>query len=205
MKKEIIDGVVYVPEEEIQLAFQDRIKKLSADRIAAEDHAKSLQEEIDNIHGKLGTLDTMAQELENYKSQLEEANNRYNRHTAMADYGWSDPDLRDAVEWSYQKYQNKTEQPMALGEWLKSIKEDPSLAPVILRPHLQKEAVQPEPVQQSQQIEERRSEPVTKPPRTNSGVKSAPVKKDNLIDRGLGDLDFYRENRDQIRHAWRKK
>ena len=51
MKKEIIDGVVYVPEDEIQAAFQDRIKKLSADRIAAEDRAKTLQDEIDSIHG----------------------------------------------------------------------------------------------------------------------------------------------------------
>lgn len=202
MKKEIIDGVVYVPEEAMQAAFQDRIKKLSADRIAAEDHAKSLQEEIDQIHGKLGTLDTMAQELENYKGQLEEANNRYNRHTAMADHGWSDPDLRDAVEWAYQKYQKNNDEPMNLGDWLASIKEDPSQAPKILRPHLKIES----PIEEvKQQTERPKSQKIIEsvPPKTNSGVRSAPVKKDNLIDRGIDDLEFLRANREQIRSAWR--
>ena len=70
MKKEMIDGVVYVPEEQITAAFQDRIKKLSADRVAAEDHAAKLQAQIDKISGKLQTVDTMAEQLENYKQQL---------------------------------------------------------------------------------------------------------------------------------------
>ncbi len=201
MKKEIIDGVVYVPEDEIQLAMQDRIKKLSADRIAAEDRAANLQEQIDNMQGKLQTLDTMAQELEGYKTQLDEANNRYNRHTAMAQFGWSDPDLREAVEWSYQKYQKNTDQPLELNDWLKSIKEDPNLAPKILRPHLN---IEPQ-IESSAPEKVENVEPIIKPPKTNSGVKSAPVKKDNLIDRGLNDLDFYRQNREAIRAAYRKK
>ena len=203
MKKELIEGVVYVPEDEIQAAFQDRIKKLSADRIAAEDRAKTLQDEIDSIHGKLGTLDTMAEELENYKTQLSEADNKYNRHTAMADQGWSDPDLRDAVEWSYQKYQKGNEDAMSLGEWLSAIKEDPSTAPVILRPHLIVEietTPDPDPTPARQT---RNADPLIRPPKTNSRVKSSPVKKDNLIDRGLEDLEFYRQNREAIRKAYK--
>jgi hypothetical protein len=203
VRKEIIDGVVYVPEEEIKLAFENRIKKLSSDRITAEDKSKELQEQLDGLQGKLGTVDTMADELENYKKQLEEANTRYNRHSAMANYGWIDSELREAVEWSYSKYQNSNDDPLSLSDWLEEIKKSPEKAPVILRPHLKSEAVtQPDPVVEPEQVK-----PVenVKPPKTNSGVKSAPVKKDNLIDRGLSDLEFYRENRDQIRNAWRKR
>lgn len=203
MKKEIIDGVVYVPEEEIKLAFENRIKKLSSDRITAEDRAKELQEQLDGLQGKLGTVDTMADELENYKKQLEEANTRYNRHSAMANYGWIDSELREAVEWSYNKYQNSNDDPLSLSDWLEEIKKSPEKAPVILRPHLKSEVItQPDPVVEPEQVKTVEN---VKPPKTNSGVKSAPVKKDNLIDRGLSDLEFYRENRDQIRNAWRKR
>ena len=48
----------------MQAAMQERIKKLSADRVAAEDRAKELQGQLDAMQGKLTTLDTLAQQVE---------------------------------------------------------------------------------------------------------------------------------------------
>ena len=70
MDKKVIEGVVYVPQEAMQAAMQERIKKLSADRVASEDRAKDLQGQLDAMQGKLTTLDTLAQQVEDYKSQL---------------------------------------------------------------------------------------------------------------------------------------
>ena len=70
MDKKIIEGVTYVPQAAMQAAMEERIKKLSADRVAAEDRAKELQSQLDTMQGKLGTLDTLASQVEQYKSQL---------------------------------------------------------------------------------------------------------------------------------------
>ena len=198
MDKKVIEGETYVPQAEIEAAFKERIKKLSADRVAAEDRAKQLQGELDNLSGKLGTIDTMAGQLEEYKTKLTEAETRYSRHTAMADQGWTDPDLRDAVEWSYNKaMKNKSKKDqMSLSDWLLEIKNNPDTAPSILRPHLNSEAV-------PQQIESVEAEaPALIPPKTNTGIKPTPIQSTDLVEKGATDLEFYRANRDAIRKAY---
>ena len=208
MDKQIIEGVTYVPQAEFEAAFKDRIRKLSADRVAAEDKAKSLQEELDSISGKLGTIDTMASQLEEYKQQLEEANSRYTRHTALADNGWTDPDLRDAVEWSYTKAMKgkSKKETLSLSDWLQEIRANPAEAPAILRPHLHTEAAAI-PTEELQQGGEASiiDPPALIPPKTNTGVKPTPVQTTDLIDKGGQDLDFYRANRAEIMEAWKNR
>tara|TARA_B100001123_G_C15221761_1_gene991538 strand:+ start:793 stop:1398 length:606 start_codon:yes stop_codon:yes gene_type:complete len=198
MDKQIIEGVTYVPKAEIEAAFKERIRKLSADRVAAEDRAKELQSELDSISGKLGTIDTMASQLEEYKSRLEEAESRYTRHTAMADHGWTDPELRDAVEWAYTKaMKGKSKKDiLSLSDWLTEIKSNPDSAPSILRPHLQG-------TEQTESAEVPDIDPPALiPPKTNTGIKPTPISTTDILEKAAADPEFYRANRDAIRKAW---
>lgn len=206
MDKKIIEGVTYVPQDAMQAAMQERIKKLSADRVAAEDRAKELQGQLDAMQGKLTTLDTLAQQVEDYKSQLSEANTRYNRHTSMADFGFTDPEIRDAVEWSYNKAMGRRseKEQISFSDWLTEIKEDPTKAPAILQPHMQSPAGELD--QTVEAVEEtapaQADNPALLPPSTNAGARPAPMQSADLVQKGLDDLDFYRANREAIRKAY---
>ena len=206
MDKKVIEGITYVPQAAMQAAMEERIKKLSADRVAAEDRAKELQSQLDTMQGKLGTLDTLASQVEQYKSQLEEANTRYTRHTSMADHGWTDPDLRDGVEWAYSKAMNGRAKKyvVSFSDWLGEIKQDPTKAPALLRPHIQAPQTAEAPEATEAQIEQPEA-PVLIPPSTNTGVKPSPVRSSDIIERGMQDLDFYRANREAIAKAWKQK
>lgn len=129
----------------------------------------------------------------------------------MSKHGLVDPDIVDAIEWSYEKSQagKKKSEVVNLGEWLDSIVEDPTTAPTVLRPHLQN--LRPEPVDtpddmdvdtstqnQLAQLEQVERRPA---PQTNNGVRPSP-EPSNLIDRGLQDAEFYAQNREQIKKAW---
>ena len=207
MDKKVIEGVVYVPQDAMQAAMQERIKKLSADRVAAEDRAKELQGQLDAMQGKLTTLDTLAQQVEDYKTQLSEANTRYTRHTSMADFGFTDPDIRDAVEWSYSKAMKgkaKKDQ-LSFADWLAEIKEDPTKAPAILQPHMQPVQVETEAAPEVEAMPQAMAQPdnpALLPPSTNAGARPAPMQSADLVQKGLDDLDFYRANREAIRKAY---
>lgn len=201
------EGEEYVLRSDIESSFKDRISKLSTRATAAEQQATQLQSELDNQSGRLAAIDTLQAQIEDYKGQLEQSNQRYDRHSAMAQYGWNEPDLRDAVEWSYTRAQQglaKKDQ-VPLSEWLESIKQDPSTAPSILRPHLQA----PEPTEtESDSVFQNDSlllppkAPAPRAPDINRGAQPAPATHQDILTRATQDIDFYRENRDAIKKAW---
>ena len=207
MDKRQIDGVTYVPHDEIQRAFEDRLAKISAARSQAEERATELQTQLDTMQGKLGTLDTINSRVQELESQLQSEKNRFSRHTAMADNGWTDPDIREAVEWSYDKAMRNTpkKDQIPLAEWLRTIKENPDNAPSILRPHLkQPEQAAPEQAAPEQAQEPIQDVPSLLPPRTNNGARPAPVQTTSILDRGLQDIEFYAQNREAIHAEWKK-
>ena len=144
------------------------------------------------------------------KQQLTKSEQKYTRFQAMSKHGLVDPDIVDAIEWSYEKSQagKKKGEVVNLGDWLDSIVTDPTTAPTVLRPHiqnLQAEVVQAPndmDVDTSTQNQLAQMEPERRPaPQTNNGVRPSP-EPSNLIERGLKDADFYAQNRDEIRKAW---
>ena len=108
----------------------------------------------------------------------------------LSEQGFTDPDLREAVEWAYQRSKSES----SLEDWIKGIKENPAEAPIVLRPHLQAKA-SPEGTQAEaaptaeaapNAISIRR-ECSLLPPRTNTGAKPAPVQNGDILSRGLKD------------------
>ena len=212
MKTITHEGHEYVLRTDIESSFKDRISKLSTRATQAEEQSQTLQSELDNQMGKLGSIEALSEQIETYKAQLDQANTRYDRHSAMAQHGWTEPDLRDAVEWSYDRAMANREdaEKQGLSEWLEDIKSDPSQAPAILRPHLSITQTESNSVSDHAAPAEAIAEeaPMIIPPRApqiNRGAQPTPTQGGDIISRATQDLDFYRENRDAVRKAWMQK
>ena len=207
------DGQEYVLKADIENAFKDRIQKLSARALAAEEAASTIQEQLDNQSGELSKIQKLSSRVQELESELDNANSRYSRHSAMSELGITDPEIRELVEWQYEKATKGDDKAPALNEWLSSMKEDPSKAPVTLRPHLQSSttAAAPDQVtpqvtpQVTDQVTTAPDQPVLIAPKTNTGTAPAPVQSTDILKRGAEDFEFYKSNRDAIRKAWSKK
>lgn len=201
------EGQTFVLKADIENAFKDRIQKLSARAIQAEEAAKAIQEQYDNQSGELEKIQKLSSRVQELEGELENANNRYSRHTAMADLGIVDAEVRELVEWQYEKATKGDAKAPALNEWLAAMKKDPSSAPVTLRPHLQTETATATAEPSSEPTVESTPAPVTEQPvliapKTNTGTTPAPMQSTNLLNRGADDFEFYKANRDAIRKAW---
>jgi hypothetical protein len=204
------DGQEYVLRSDLEASFKDRISKLSTRATQAEEQAQSLQAELDNQAGRLSSIETLSQQIEEYKTQLAQSNARYDRHSAMAQHGWTDPDLRDAVEWAFDRAMNNTakKDQVPLSDWLDSIKADPSQAPAILRPHLSGKTESDSVTEAAPAMAEPEpSSPMLPPqaPSSNRGAQPAPAAPGDILARAAQDLDFYRENREAVKKAWSRR
>ena len=207
MKTITHEGVEYVLKADIESAFKDRISKLSARAIQAEEAAKALQDTLDNQAGELTKISTLQEKVSTLEQSLQDAESKYSRVSMLSEQGFTDPDLREAVEWAYQRSKSEA----SLEDWIKGIKENPAEAPIVLRPHLLAKT-SPETTAEAApnaeaapiQAEAGESAPLL-PPRTNTGAKPAPVQNGDIISRGLKDGEFYEQNRDAIMKAWRQQ
>ena len=211
METKEIDGIEYVKKSEVENIIKQRVDKVASRANEAEQANKELQSRLEKASKSDSTIDLLTQQIETMKQQLTKSEQKYTRFQAMSKHGLVDPDIVDAIEWSYEKSQagKKKGEVVNLGDWLDSIVTDPSTAPTVLRPHIQN--LQTEVIETSndmdvdtstqnqlaqlEQVETRTA------PQTNNGVRQAP-EPSNLIERGLKDAEFYAQNRDEIRKAW---
>ena len=214
METKEIDGVEYVKKSEVENIIKQRVDKVASRANEAELANKELQSRLEKASKSDSTIDLLTQQIEQMKQQLSKSEQKYTRFQAMSKHGLVDPDIVDAIEWSYEKSQagKKKGEVVNLGEWLDSIVTDPSTAPTVLRPHIQNlqaqvvEASSDMDVDTSTQNQLAQMEQVERrpAPQTNNGVRPSP-EPSNLIERGLKDADFYAQNRDEIRKAWNSR
>lgn len=199
------EGQTYVLKTDMENAIQARLQKMSARAAEAEQQAAQLQETIDGMNGRLGAIDNLQSQIDQYKQQLEQANGRFDRYQTVSKFGMTDPDQMELIEWQYEKTMSKRNKKdhQSLGDWLEGLVQDPSTAPIALRPHLQAIATKeaPQAAEAAPQAAEA-PQALPQPPRMNNGAITAPPKTENLVERGLRDLDFYRENREAIKKAF---
>ncbi len=198
------DGQEYVLKSDIESAYKSRIAKLSSRASEAEEVAEALQSKIDSQVGKLDSMETLNSEIQALGERLQKSESKYERHMALSAMGFQDEDLREAVEWSYERsFKDQAEKP-ALADWMKTLKNDPSQAPSILRPHLTKQ-VQTSNVEPAAVIPSPQEEVILIPPKTNTGATTSPVQNTDLLKRGGSDFEFYKQNRDSIKKAWKTR
>lgn len=209
------DGNVYVLKSDMESVIKDRIAKVSARAQQAEEQVRTLQTDLDAAKQSAGTSDVLAQQLEEYREQLQQANSRFDRYKAISKHGLVDDDMIEAIEWSYEKSQSKVSKKdrVSLTDWLESAVSNPDNAPTVLRPHLLQLQQQANSTQENS--EQMNSEPSSTPqvtpqvtqqtaPNVNAGAMP-PVDGPDIIQRGLNDSDFYQSNRDAIVKQWRAK
>ena len=195
-----IDGTEYLPKAAVDKLVRERIAKVSERARAAEGRIKELEPKLEASQDSTARLEAMASQLESLQAELAVSKQRYTTHSAITSAGFTDPDVRDMVEWSYSRAMEgrPKKDRQALPAWLESVKADPSIAPTALRPHLSQS---PDP----STAESVAAEPVTAAPApsSNAAVSAAPdMGGRDLIERGMRDPEFYSANRDAIKRAW---
>lgn len=218
MKTITHDGETYVLQSDMEQAIQNRISKIAGRANEAESRMKEMEQAMADMKNQVATVDMLHQQITDYKSQLDTANLRYERHATITKYGLNDGELLEAVEWQYEramKNRAKKDQ-QSLADWLATCVEDPSNAPVVLRPHIQHlsqsnekpiPGMEPQMEQQSmvEQVVTPTPTPPPTPPRMNTGAIPTPTQHDDVLTRGLSDFEFYKQNREAVLSAFRKR
>ena len=221
MKEKEIDGKIYVLKSDVENTIRLRLEKAGQKVTAAEEQVQTLQSKLDELHNNTASTETLQAQIDDLNLQLQTSQNKFVRYQSIAQLGYGqDQELVDAIEWSYERAQSKLpkKDQTDLATWLQNCSQNPELAPSILKPHLQnvdraqvRSLGEQEQVQAAAQpnIAEPAETPMQQPPQsiiqTNQGVQPTPDPHGNIIERGLADPDFYRQNRDAIRKAWNNK
>lgn len=217
-KVKVIEGVEYILKADVDEIVSSRISKYAEKVREYESRIDSYQSELDSAKSSAGLVEKLNSQIDNLQSELSTARSQYERHSTIGQFGITDPNVRDAIEWSFEremKGRPKKDQ-QSLGDWLTTIKESPDNAPAVLRPFFNptvSEYNQPtEPSQQPPADVERQNpalvqhqtspQMTTPPPTSNAGVKNvSSVPPSDLLSRAT-DPEFYAKNRDAIRQAF---
>tara|TARA_R100001463_G_scaffold112806_2_gene167922 strand:+ start:232 stop:867 length:636 start_codon:yes stop_codon:yes gene_type:complete len=195
-KTKTIEGVEYILKEHVDSIISQRISKYSEKLTAAESRIEQYQTQLDEVKAKSGLVDNLTEQMATMKTQLEQANSRYDRHTVISQHGITDSSIRDAIEWAYDRQMDSipSDQRTPLGEWLTQMNEKPESAPAFLQPFFNKpSAVPPSAVPPS-------AVPPSAVP-SNAGVQnSEQLSATDVLSRAQ-DPDFYMANRERVKEA----
>lgn len=139
MKTITHEGKEYILKDDVDTIVRDRISKISEAKRQAESRANILETQITEMESRVKNSDALASQLATLQDELAMSNQRYERHSAIATHGITDPDVRDLIEWQYTKaMEGKAKKDkVTLANWLGDMKEGGDV-PVVLRPYLNK-------------------------------------------------------------------
>lgn len=208
-KTKIIEGVEYIQKEHVDEIVRQRIAKYSERLAQTESKLGEYESQLDEAKSKMGLVDNLTSQVESLQSELKTSNSRYERHTTISQFGINDGDVRDMVEWQYDRAMSNLPKKdrVDLGQWLETIKTDPTTAPSTLRPFFETQTdTQPdtnsnEPPQPSQGLQQTQPQ-LTPPPSSNKGVQSQPTAAPDALLSRATDPTFYAQNRQAIRDAY---
>ena len=203
MKQITHEGSDYILKTEVDKIISERLSKTADRARAAESRIADLESTLKDSKEKIGQVDTLTAQLHTMSEDLTAARQQYSQHSTISSHGITDPEIREAVLWSFDRTMSglPKKDRQNLDSWLQTLRQDPSTAPAVLRPHFAQPAdQQPAPQQQQQQQHQH-----LRPPPSNNGVEpaSTPVS-DDLLSRA-SDPNFYRQNRQKIREAYYAK
>lgn len=213
-KIKVIEGIEYIMKTDVDEIVSSRISKYAEKVREYESRIDSYQTQLDETKASAGLVEKLNGQIDSLNSELKTARSQYDRHSTIGEHGITDPNIRDAVEWAFEremKGRNKKDQ-IPLGEWLGTIKENPENAPSVLRPFFNptvsesnQETEQPPSDVERQNpapVQHQQSPLTTQPPTSNAGVKHvSSVPPSDLLSRAT-DPEFYTKNRDAIRQAY---
>lgn len=215
MKELEHEGQTYILKSEMENIIKDRISRVAQRATAAEDALKEAEKRISKAEKGLSSVDMLNQQIGELQGKLKTSEQRFSRYQSISKHGLTDPDLIEAIEWSYERSQKGSESPIELGEWLDKQVSDPDSAPMTIRPHLQALRMLSESSEGAEGIETPSEAPpavsastqeqlAQLAPRTNVGAIPAPDSP-GFLDRALRDPEFYAANRDKVMQAWKSQ
>ena len=213
------DGRTYVLKSEMESIIKERIGKVASRATTAEKALEEAQSRLSKAEKAMSSVDILNQQLVDMQTKLQSSEQRFSRYQSISKHGLTDPDLVEAIEWSFERSQKgKTDKErQTLSEWLDQQVESPESAPITIRPHLQalkmigednEQQIQDLPeastASQIQALGESVEPQQAAAPRTNVGAIPAPDSP-GFLDRALKDPEFYAANRDKVMQAWKTR
>lgn len=111
-----------------------RFQTVVGEKQALANRVAELERENQGLQEKAATADTLAGQLRTAQAEKASTDQRFETFKAITSAGLTDPELVEAAEWAHSRLPEKDRPP--IGEWLSGLREDPSKAPLVLRPHL---------------------------------------------------------------------
>ena len=209
------EGKTYVLKTQVEAIIKDRVGKVAQRATAAEHALEAAQSRLEKAEKAMSSVDILNQQIAEMQGKLQTSENRFTRYQSISKHGLTDPDLVEAIEWSYERSQKSKgdKEKQTLAEWLDSVVDNPDTAPITTRPHLQAlkmideqpadaaAAKMPPADTQPQLAELHAQQP---PPRANAGAMPTPESAD-FMDRALRDPEFYAQNREKVMSAWKNR
>jgi len=213
------EGRVYVLKSEIESIIKERIGKVASRATSAEQALEEAQRRLEKAEKAMSSVDILNQQLAEMQTKLQSSEQRFSRYQSISKHGLTDPDLVEAIEWSFERSQKgkSDKERQTLSEWLDQQVESPENAPITIRPHLQALKMldeDPSPQteasadsyasNQEQSYTEQSLQQSAPPPRANVGAIPAPDSP-GFLERALKDPEFYAANRDKVKAAWNNR
>lgn len=206
------EGKIYILKSQVESIIKERVGKVAQRATLAEQQLEEAHQRIEKSEKAMSSIDILNQQLIDMQSKLSTSEKRFSRYQSISKHGLTDPDLIEAIEWTYERAQSKKEDKdrLSLSDWLDSQVENPDEAPITIRPHLRAlkmantpEETQPEEIDtlETQQNTEPERTPV---PRSNVGTIPTPDTP-GFLERALKDPEFYAANREKVVQAWRSR
>ena len=201
------EGKTYILKSQVEGIVKERISKIASRASEAERRANELETSLSDIQSRAASIDIISAQLEEYKGRLQASENKFNRYKSVSRYGITEPDIIEAIEYSYEKsMKSKSKKDkVSLDDWISNHIQAPEQAPILLRPPLlqvsRERAVQSEeqaPDQSAATPSSLQSPPLVS---HNQNIVKAPEQQ-NIIQQGIKNGDYYKQNREAIMNAW---
>ena len=133
------DGRTYVLKSEMENIIKERIGKVASRATSAEQALEEAEKRLEKAEKAMSSVDILNQQLAEMQTRLQHSEQRFDRYQSISKHGLTDPDLIEAIEWSFERAQKgKTDgDRQTLSEWLDQQVTNPENAPITIRPHLQ--------------------------------------------------------------------
>ena len=213
MKTITHEGQEYILKSEVDGIVRERLSKVTENKRSAEKRVQELETQLEDMSSKVKGAEAMASQLATLQDELAVSNQRYERHQAIAAQGITDPEVRDLVEWQYNKAMDSKAKKdrIPMGEWMATMKEGGEV-PTVLKPYFQAQEAPQNAPQESVPTNVDRSqiqalgEPLQSTPRpsTNQGVAQATnhSTSGDVWKRAASDFEFYQQNRAELKKQY---
>ena len=133
------EGRVYVLKSEVENIIKERVSKVAQRATLAEKALEDAESRLSKAEKAMSSVDILNQQLQEMQGKLSTAEKRFDRYQSISKHGLTDPDLVEAIEWSYERAQKgvSDKERLSLSEWLDNQVQSPENAPITIRPHLQ--------------------------------------------------------------------